>query len=159
MRKPIILIAVLLVPIGVFLFLRYFGKNEFDIPVFYTDKMEKKADCNFEYLLPYLVPDSLTTTLHLNTSKSVLIVDSSGMKKDFANLSEEFSKEEFSVVFLSELPKEKSRQLTDCILFLSPEFSAVLVDDKRQIRGYYKLQNREEMDKLDVELKVLLKKY
>ena len=159
MRKPLIVILVFLVPIGVFLFLRYFGKNEFDIPVFYVDKIEGKTNCNFEYEVPYFIADSLSSILQLGRSKSVLIVDSSVVKKDISILMEDFSKEELSVVFLVDLSKEESSQLKKCILLLPDNSSSVLVDDKRQIRGYYSLPSRDEMDKLDVELKVLLKKY
>jgi len=34
-----------------------------------------------------------------------------------------------------------------------------LLDDQRRIRGYYDPQSREEVDRLIVELKILLKKY
>jgi len=34
-----------------------------------------------------------------------------------------------------------------------------LIDDQKRIRGYYKIGFRDEMDRLEVELKILLKKY
>jgi len=47
----------------------------------------------------------------------------------------------------------------DCDLLLQKPLSIVLVDDQRRIRGYYDPQHRDEVDRLIVEMKILLKKY
>jgi hypothetical protein len=49
--------------------------------------------------------------------------------------------------------------LKDCVFFLKEPYNSVLIDDQKRIRGYYKLGDRAEMDRLEVELKILLKEY
>lgn len=159
MRKPVILLLVFLLPMSVFLFLRYFGKNEFEIPVLYTDKVEIPTRCNLPLTAPYLVPDSVFVQMNAGKGKALLVVDSAVTQKDLTVITEDLDAKDLEVFFLSTVAKEKANWLKNCVVFLSAPRSAVLIDRDRQIRGYYILPNRDEMDKLDVELKILLKKY
>lgn len=158
MRKPVILLLVFLLPVSVFLFLRYFGKNEFDIPVFYADELPS-GQCGRQYALPYLIPDSIISVVNPGKTKALLVMDTILAQKDLSIITENFAAEDLTIFSLSSLPKKKLTWLKNCVLFLNSPHSAVLIDRQRQIRGYYVLPDREEMDKLDVELKILLKKY
>jgi hypothetical protein len=46
-----------------------------------------------------------------------------------------------------------------CVFLVNEPWQAVLLDQDKRIRGYYDLRNRDEEDRLRVELKILLKKY
>ena len=46
-----------------------------------------------------------------------------------------------------------------CIFLLNQPNQTVLMDKERRIRGFYDLRLRDEVDRLRVELKILLKKY
>jgi hypothetical protein len=159
MRKPVILLLVFLLPVGVFLFLRYFGKNEFDIPVLHHEKVEAHTDCDIHYPVPYLLADSIQSIINPHHSKSVIVMDSLKDGRLVKQLMEELSEQEISFFYLSDLSPEKASWIKQCVLLMKPIQTAALIDDKKQIRGYYILPNRDEQDKLDVELKILLKKY
>jgi hypothetical protein len=45
------------------------------------------------------------------------------------------------------------------VFLLEGPRQAVLIDSQRRIRGFYDLRNRDEVDRLRVELKILLEKY
>jgi hypothetical protein len=158
MRKSVILLLVFLLPVSVFLFLRYFGKNEFDIPVLYADKVDIPSNCNISLVAPYLVPDSVVLQMN-GKGKALLVLDSGVTQKDISVITENFDRKDVELFFLSSLEKERANRLKNCVVFLSSPRTAVLIDGARQIRGYYILPNRDELDKLDVELKILLKKY
>ena len=46
-----------------------------------------------------------------------------------------------------------------CVFFMGDELSVALVDSKRRIRGYYDGRDRDEVDRMIVEMKIILKKY
>lgn len=159
MRKIIFLTLAFLLPIGIYLFLKYFAKNEFDVPVFYKDKMDVKVGCDYKYITPYKVPDSIAAVLNSKKTKAILVVDAISKAKRLTKIREQFPLDELSIIYLSDLNTERTTRWKNCFLFLSPPYSAVLIDREKQIRGYYSLPNLDESDKLEVELKILLKKY
>jgi len=55
MRKGLLLFLALLLPVIIFLFLHFFGKNEFEVPVLYQTQDELPGNCEMEYSLPYTV--------------------------------------------------------------------------------------------------------
>lgn len=157
--KKVILIIALLFPIGVFVFLRFFGKNEFTIPVYYESGIEQvPTACKRTYQSPYLVSDSLLANFGWGGKPVLIIADStSSVQKGLLRLNEELS-EEIQTIFLTGEDDYLNGILT-CDLFLQNPWSIVLLDDQRRIRGYYDPTSREEVDRLIVELKILLKKY
>ena len=72
-------------------------------------------------------------------------------------LDEELSTE-IQTIYLSG-ERDYSDQFFTCDLLLQKPWTTVLLDDQRRIRGYYDPNAREEVDRLIVELKILLKKY
>jgi hypothetical protein len=157
--KKIILILALLVPIGIFIFLRFFGKNEFTIPVYYENGVEHPpAGCNRVYDSPYLVSASVLKNIGWNGRPVLLVADSSGVvQKALMNLEEEISTQIQSLFLINQ--NDDRNELLACDLLLKSPWKVVLMDDQRRIRGYYAPENREEMDRLIVELKILLKQY
>jgi hypothetical protein len=157
--KKIILVLALLLPIGVFLFLGLFGKNEFSIPVYYENGVDSPlASCNRIYEAPYQVSDSLLTSMGWKGSALLIVADSSRtVQLGLRRLNEELKSEVQTVFPVGE--DEQLDQIYSCDLLLQRPWTAVLVDDQRRIRGYYDPETREEVDRLIVELKILLKKY
>jgi hypothetical protein len=157
--KKIVLILALLFPIGVFLFLRLFGKNEFSIPVYYEKGVENpRSSCNRNYESPYLVSDTLLTGMGWKGSALLIIADSSRpVQLALKRLNDELKDEVQSVFPIG--TDEYLDEIYSCDLFLHKPWTAVLVDDQRRIRGYYDPATREEVDRLIVELTILLKRY
>ncbi len=157
--KKIILILALLVPIGIFIFLKFFGKNEFTIPVYFENGVDQPlAGCNRVYDSPYLVSASVLNTVGWNGRPVLLSADSSGVvQKALMNLEEGISNKIQSLFLKGE--RDYLNELLACDLLLKSPWKVVLIDDQRRIRGYYDPADRDEVDRLIVELKILLKQY
>jgi hypothetical protein len=154
-KKVIYLFLALLLPALIFVFLKYFGKNEFDIPVLYQNGVpEASSECQLTSTSQYFVHDSVLSKWNWN---GLPILFSCAEKKERADLKQRLQEVKLEVQ-LAEFGKNESK-LKNCILFLKDPWDAALVDSQKRIRGYYKLGNRDEMDRLEVELKILLKKY
>lgn len=155
--KKIILVIALVFPIGVFVFLRFFGKNEFTIPVYYETGIENiPTSCNRNYQSPYLVPDSVLRSFGWS-GRPVLIVTDTAVQSVLSRLDEDLSAE-IQTIYLSG-ERGYLDQFFTCDLLLQKPWTTVLLDDQRRIRGYYDPKIREEVDRLIVEVTILLKKY
>ncbi len=62
------------------------------------------------------------------------------------------------IISLDQLNSSQRDTNKKCLLFLKDPYHVVLMDDQKRIRGYY-AHSREELDRLDVELKILFNKY
>jgi hypothetical protein len=154
-QKTIFLSLALILPVIVFVFLKIFGKNKFEIPVFHDKKVELVAGCDYKYTAPYLLPDSALAAIGWKGNEATLIMFSKMEGEGKMRLTEKFEPTRLQVVTLVEEDGKKLK----CAFLLSDKFNAVLVDQKKQIRGYYQLSNREETDRLMVELSILLNDY
>lgn len=156
-RKFIYLFLALLLPGLIFVFLRKFGKNEFNIPVYYeTGVTDAPAACG-NYPIPYRVADSVLQVIRTGNKPMLIVADTStDVKRNLGRLKQELN-DSFSVVF----PESDSRWVTwlDCTFLLHKPWTAVLIDEHGQIRGYYSPASREEADRLLVEIRILLKQY
>lgn len=160
LKKLIFLFLALLLPIVVFLFLKAFGKNEFTIPVYFEKEMaEHPTACQFNYVTPYSVPDSVMKAIGWKGESVVLIIadHSPEVNRNLKHLAQEFKPEDFQLISSSNTSEWDNWH--SCFFFLKKPWSAVLVDTDRKIRGYYEPGSREEMDRLIVEMKILLKQY
>ena len=157
--KKIILIIALLSPIGVFVFLRFFGKNEFTIPVYYETGIEEiPTTCNRNYKLPYQVSDTLLRNFGWSGQPVLIVADTSSLvQTSIARLDEELSAE-IQTIFLSG-ERDYLDDIWMCDFLLKKPWTTILLDDQRRIRGYYDPKSREELDRLIVELQILLKHY
>jgi len=159
-KKLIYLFLALLLPIGVFIFLKAFGKNEFSIPIYFESEIpEYPTSCSYNYSIPYIVPDSVMKATGWKGETIALIIadNSSDVKKNLNHLSEEFGAADFQIILADE--SSTWDNWYSCFFFLKKPWSAVLVDADRKIRGYYAPNSREETDRLIVEMKILLKQY
>lgn len=155
-KKIIFLFVALLVPSIIFVFLKMFGKNQFDVDVLYTDNMPEFTDkCNASYTLPYHLPDSVFAGLNKGDS-AVFVYFGDANTTNFINrvLSRYSSDPVGHKVF-----DRSNAALRECIFILEEPFDVALVDTKGRIRGQYNSSEREEVDRLITELAILLRKY
>lgn len=139
------------------MFLRMFGKNEFDVPALYQDKAPiANSSCQHTYQFPYRVVDSVMTKITAENKQLYLI--------HFADVTPRMKQEitdvEISFVAANDFGSNAElERLKKCVLVVPGGEDLVVVDSDGKIRGYYTSTNREEIDRLLLELEILLKKY
>lgn len=174
-KKSILLFLALLLPVSIFLFLHFFGKNEFEIPVYYQGHSDDfPAICNIDYQFPYKVNDS-----SIQFSGTVVIFFASGLSEEvlresifqLGRLDDAFGTRSPQLIILIK-ETDQFAQLAGAITFDSSLYSLeqkciflagtnplVLVDSDKQIRGLYPGTSLKEVDRLILELKILFKDY
>jgi hypothetical protein len=180
MKKLIILFAAMLLPVCIFMFLKFFGKNEFAVePLFQQSDSTALIKCDKQLVYPYAINKEKIDTL-TQSSQALLHAFAFNQQheiaEDFAGrLRTKFSGNEISFqVFTQEdtldqknfknfklrtLSATEIEHTRDCIFLLSNKNNVVLVDNKGNIRGQYQLGNLDEEDRFLVEATIILKKY
>ncbi len=171
------MIFVLGSPLAVVIFLKYFGVNQFELPIFHKNGPEWEREwCDYndgqhfvnfplemnELMQPgksaILVGNyfeeykSLTNTLNRipNTFDKAIL-------DFFLIISETQIVDDLSAdIIRVSLSQNTSRAFNDCQLILANRYQFVLIDTQNRIRGYYDLSDEEEMERLIVEVKVML---
>lgn len=160
-RKMLFLMAALAAPVAVFLFLKFFGRNEFAVEPLFRDGVPETG-CAQAYRLPYLISDSVRGRLPFDESVGLAVIafpgrDSTGTAgRNLRRVEDAFSNDPVAFV---RLPVAGNDLLRECIFFLVGDFSAAVVDRDGAIRGRYTLSDLEDTDRLSVELKIMLRKY
>jgi hypothetical protein len=149
-RKVVLLFLALLLPGLVFVFLRFFGKNQFEVPVYHQDSLAAPAYCHAPVSLPYVLPDSVAP---VRAGQVGIVSRGDYARMEMARLSQEFDTTEYVFRAVPETPE------WGCVLVLELPWNTVLLDDRGRIRGYYAIGTRDEMDRLMLEMKILLNKY
>lgn len=185
MKKLLLLCLALLMPVFVYLFLKTFGKNEFDVPVLFTDSVTTPVECTqFTYTVPYVIPDSVLQLISWNEHDSLTIIVFED--EDKANQNERnvhitrvftaFKTEPLHVVRIllnADIAGTKTHRLTTlglaeedflhlraCVFLVNREQDAVIIDRHKRIRGQYNLLKREDADRMILEeMNILFEKY
>lgn len=159
-KKSVFLFLALLLPILIFLFLKFFGKNEFAVrPLFQDAAPEAQAGCR-PVGIPYHIPDSVFSTLTFERDTLLLLwfgdlKDSNVQRR---RVSTELEGNPIkSVVIAPDDKKMQARRM--CTFLLKKPYDVVLIDRKGLIRGQFVSNNREEIDRLITEVDIILKKY
>jgi len=158
--KWIYLGIALLFPILLSLFLKYFGKSEFNIPLYYQSGIDSLSGvCHYHFSTPYAVPDSIRAGLSPESGRVLIVTtdSSTDAKKNFERIKEEVENTDYDFFVMK--ADSTTDRLRSCFLLLNKPWTTVLIDGQKRIRGYYAPSTREETDRLMVELKILLKKY
>ena len=160
-KKSIFLFLALILPVLIFLFLKFFGKNEFAVKPLFTENDSEIPQGCLPVSFPYHVADSALRQLDLREDSLVLVLfgepDEEG-KIQVNRIMDEISKYGIRMIRFPVLG-EKVIQMKKCIFFLTEPLDLVLVDRVGVIRGQYKSDDREEVDRLFMEITILLKKY
>jgi len=160
-RKSIFLFLALILPICIFLFLKFFGKNEFAVQPLYVDVYpEVQEGCAAANMLPYYIPDSIRVQLPLKKDSLVIVLFGTLNNESWNQMQR--VKEEITHDPVKLLPVPSSDRALfwmTCIFFLKQPYDLVLVDRRGAIRGQYVSGDREQVDRLLTELTIILKKY
>jgi hypothetical protein len=178
--KIIYLLLALALPVFVFLFLKYFGQNQFDVEPLFTEAMPMgfRAECNYAYELPYSIPEHILQDMEWSSRDSLTLFYFTTVKSSATALNriqEEHLSSEVHIVELSEdsrkpealdslglitsVERSEIAYVKKCFLFIDEPNNLLLVDNQRKIRGIYQAENRDEIDRLLLEVKIILKKY
>ena len=160
-KKSLFLFLALILPVCIFLFLKFFGKNEFSVPPLFIDETPKNvADCATTVVLPYAVPDSVMSRLQFDDD-TLVIVHMGALARESSNqlqrVREEFGS--YPIAILQLEPNPRHRYWQACVFFLEEPLDLVLLDRNGVIRGQYASHDRKEMDRLLTELSIILKLY
>ena len=161
-RKILYLVVALIFPALIFLFLKFFGRNEFNVPPLYQQQVDLPAsECPFSYQTPYAVPDSVMSQL-LKYDSALLIALSfpigngtaEGIPRLWRRVAGTFAATPVSFIQMDSLESlfPNIELIRDCIFFVREPASVVLVDAQGRIRGHYDATSLDDMDRLVVEL-------
>lgn len=179
--KPVFLFLALLLPVCIFTFLKIFGNNQFDIPLYYQTEeelLEIKTACDnidIPYTLNFERFDVFESTANIPVLDNQITVVAYILNPDnnhvFSMLSlkerlgDTFQMIIFSDNFSNDIIKnqnfisfkvgDNAKNFWHCGLLSNEYEKWVLIDSKRRIRGYYEV-TEEEIDRLIVEIKILL---
>lgn len=161
MKKRILLFLALVIPGLVFVFLKYFGANRFDIPVYYADSLKVSAPCTAMLRAPYVLPDSVWELVPARQGANVAVLDPEGMDPQLPEaIRAEIGEGIAWVNWYRAVPEALALDRWRVCVFLADTVrQTVLFDREGRIRGYYDLKNLDEIDRLRVELKILLEQY
>lgn len=159
-KKLILLFLALLFPACIFVFLKFFGKNEFSVQPLFSDVYpENVGQCGDSISLPYQIHDSVRTMLNSNNSLLTLVAFDE-LETDVTNRLTKTLKEygpEINVLYSISSPD--NMKLQHCVFFMQEPLDLALVDDNGAIRGLYDASDREEVDRLIMEIAIILKRY
>ncbi len=174
-KKILFLIAALVIPSLVYIFLRGFGDNKFEIPVYYSEGVRIEG-CDVNSDTVHLVKFE-----HYKLEGAKLFYFPQWVSsEEFYRQCKRIQNKPYSVAFtaisdttlqnelgntLVVTDKSHLYKIANCALVFGQEVAIttpiynqlVLVDAKKRIRGYYNGADLEDMDRLDVELDILRK--
>lgn len=160
-KKTLFLFLALVLPIGIFLFLKFFGSNVFSVEPLYTKVYPEVTEgCTAIRSLPYTIPDSIT--LQLPQENADLVILKFGESGTVSTNQLRRTEEQFNndpVVLVVMASTSRYDYWRHCIFFLKEPLDLVVVDRSGVIRGQYNSSEREEIDRLITELSILLMKY
>ena len=158
--KALYLFLALLLPGLIFVFLKIFGRNEFNVAPLYQTTPPIAQGCA-PAKLPYVVSDSVLSQLHFGKDSLVVIIyaeTSADGEAQFIRVKDETKNDPIQLLDIK-APTKKDLSWKQCSFFLREPFNTVLVDYKGRIRGEYTMSDREEVDRLLTEITIILKQY
>ena len=161
-KKIIFLVLAFFLPVAVFIFLKIFGRNEFNVPALHQEGgIEAPPGCAFRYTSPYSLPDSVIEGLNLVTRDSLYVLYFDPALDNAMNrVATEFRWASINIAGPSAFAANTDfRLLKECALLMPSTASVALVDNRNRIRGYYDGADRDEVDRLIVEIEIILKQY
>ncbi len=191
MSRKSVLFLILILPFMVYLFLKIFGENKYEIPVFYENGITL-SDCYRDQNNPFLVQD--LEIFNEEPGKHPVLLEKASLIFVYSSLnpSAEFCLNELSRLMQTKLSgfnlqvlalsdskvpavgngiifingnTESIIRYVNCGLVMSQKPDTVitdnlhwivLVDSKKQIRGYYDSTDYEEYDRLAAEVDILV---
>ena len=154
-RKGFVLLFALLFPVIIFLFLKFFGQNEYELSVYNSSCSDsigkifsdsKVSLNNIKILDVRLNNDNLLIDNYINKleiSDEIKVITLSDQLRNLKWLN---IKDDSSLI----------KSLTTCIENIVFDKSFILLlDNKNNVRGYFNSADRREIERLDVEIDIL----
>ena len=155
-KKIIFLFLALLVPSIIFIFLKMFGSNQFDVEVMFQDEMpDFIVNCDAAYTLPYHLPDTVTDVVNERGDSAVFVYFGDPQATFINRVISRYKDDPIG----HHVFDKDDLMLKNCIFILEEPFDVALVDINGRIRGQYNSSEREEVDRLITELAILIRKY
>ena len=175
-KKFLYLFLALALPGLIFLFLKKFGKNEFQVQTYFEEGLKPDSVCSVSSPAPYQVPDSIVRKIGFEVPMAIRVAIVYPFVKDdlteVGRIKSKYAQDSVEILIISGVPDNPKSEipitfldfnnfgnLVWCWLRVAEPFSVVVLDKENKIRGYYDGSKRDEMDRLDMELSILLKKY
>lgn len=178
--KKLFLFLLIIVPVAIYLFFKYFGTNTYQIPVYYAEGVESEL-CGIYIGKSYRVSiqDSVMNDTYKN--KMFLFYVHSDLNQNLEMMLREIERNvlakhsgdiaviglfdatnsnKINGVYYVSLSNPKLLEYVNCNLLVSEQSNdlfnfIVLVDPDRSIRGYYNGHEFDEYDRLAAELDIL----
>jgi hypothetical protein len=186
--KTVILILAFVLPICIFIFLKLFGRNEFDVPpLFATTPPPAVEGCDRNVSLPYTVPDSIWSSFRIKPDSLFVIFfepRDGEARNQMDRVNEQTGADPVQLIELTNVGDKGTAGIaigeasdsatfiqttTDknidyttlrrCVFLLGGDSNVVMVDRRGVIRGQYIASDRDDIDRLLTEITILLKKY
>jgi len=163
--KITFLFLAFVLPVGIFVFLKLFGRNEFDVPPLYVHDAPPKLSGCVAASHPYHVPDSIRAS-YTSANDSLTIIYFQPLTSEGLNQLDRVREQTaHDPVRLTAGELSTASAVVDsasvrrCAFFLDGAVNVVMIDKRGLIRGQYTADDREEIDRLLTEVTILLKKY
>ena len=168
-KKISVLALTLLIPVLIYVFLKSFGTNTYEVPEYYQEGVVSEF-CGFNTTEPYQLTIEKSSLFYAHTNKNkhlqfvvkevVRILDKSDVKiVGLYDLNEEKLSQPSGVEYLGLLPNEFVDYLSCKLLVYTQDKNVfdylVLVDKSGIIRGYYLANDYEEYDRMFAELQII----
>ena len=173
--KSILLLAMLAFPVLIYLFLQGFGRNEFDIPVYHAEGVDgQPGGCGGAESDMFGVPHWVDDDTLVLVGKSAVVyaimpddsIDLVTIKNNLQSFFSRYGDDQRVRWYELRGPRQRLIHYARCALRLDVTHDTltntlfgnqlVLVDDQRRIRGYYDPLDAKELDRLSVELQILI---
>ena len=156
------LITALLLPVCIFIFLKVFGKNHFAVKPLYQEEVPAYASVCKPVLTPYTVDTTWLKKMNVAHDGITMIYyddahNHRSSQNQLTRVREKFNAGGVTIVTIDGHHAYDS--LRNCVLLLQGDSNTVLLNRKGIIYGQYMLHNREEADRLIMELDILLENY
>jgi 23S rRNA U2552 (ribose-2'-O)-methylase RlmE/FtsJ len=164
LTKIFVISVVLLLPVLVFLFLKQFGSNEFVLPVYYEEGHpfeECYSDAQAHHVSAEFAKTYLRSKTSLVTFEGASVND---YLYDLQNVLKKYPEVKVIKINFCCISEESKQKILNCELVLGEDRfidklimnKYVLIDSARQIRGYFEVDDLDEINRLDMELDILL---
>ena len=159
--KALFLFLALILPVCIFLFLKFFGRNEFDVQPLFSDSPPPAGTNCPAVALPYVVHDSIRSQLLGSNDSLVMIVFNNEADINSSNQIKRVAEEvsNLPLTLLTFSGSERHLFWKNCVFFLKDPNDVVVVDRRGRIRGQYTSTDREDADRLLTEVTIILKRY
>ena len=156
-KKITYLLVALALPGLLFIFLKIFAKNHFEIPIYYKDGIaDSLKECSEPHHGQYTLPDSVLNAFGYKNDIDCLFIDAAEINnKEVAHVRKSFGSQ-LQIISLDGIEPKRLSRIRKCVFILKEPWKAVLIDKQKRVRGYYAFTNLEETDRLKVEIEILL---